>query len=41
MNVQDVKDEAVNNGSFMFMMHMFNKIGIDKLIGVGEETDVV
>ena len=32
LKVQDIKDEAVAHGSFMFMMHMFNKIGDEKFI---------
>lgn len=32
LNVQEIKDEAVNHGSFIFMMHMFNKIGVEKFI---------
>lgn len=38
LNVQEIKDEAVKHGSFMFMMHMFNKISADKFIEKEIET---
>ena len=28
LNVQDIKDEAAHNSSFIFMMHMYQKIGV-------------
>lgn len=28
LNVQEIKDEVVSHGSFIFMMHMFHKIGV-------------
>jgi hypothetical protein len=43
LNVQDIKNEAQAHSSFLFMMHMFKKIGVEqfRLISAFDETEKV
>jgi hypothetical protein len=38
-NVEEIKQEAVMNSGFIFLMHMFNKIGVEKSSAVTETED--